>query len=143
MSENLDLIKTYKIDTNTAFIYKNENNSDYPYHVEMDNVKMDFFSEPSKGMIEEKYITILADEMIEKREKEITDNINNIQNADKKIKDLLDLGFSKERALMSVALTNQDKKIKSDTSATSDDWGDMDEGMESTREVDDDFDLDL
>lgn len=84
MSENLDLIKTYKIDTNTAFIYKNENNSDYPYHVEMDNVKMDFFSEPSKGMIEEKYITILADEMIEKREKEITDNINNIQNADKK-----------------------------------------------------------
>lgn len=107
MSENLDLIKTYKIDTNTAFIYKNENNSDYPYHVEMDNVKMDFFSEPSKGMIEEKYITILADEMIEKREKEITDNINNIQNADKKIKDLLDLGFSKERALMSVALTNQ------------------------------------
>lgn len=39
MSENLDLIKTYKIDTNTAFIYKNENNSDYPYHVEMDNVK--------------------------------------------------------------------------------------------------------
>lgn len=48
MSENLDLIKTYKIDTNTAFIYKNENNLDYPYHVEMDNVKMDFFSEPSK-----------------------------------------------------------------------------------------------
>ena len=40
-------------------------------------------------------------------------------------------------------VTDEDKKIKSDTSATSDDWGDMDEGMESTREVDDDFDMEL
>ena len=55
MSENLDLIKTYKIDTNTAFIYKNENNSDYPYHVEMDNIKMDFFSEPSKTSVYKGY----------------------------------------------------------------------------------------
>lgn len=29
MNENLDLIKTYKIDTDTAFIYKNENNSSH------------------------------------------------------------------------------------------------------------------
>lgn len=29
------------------------------------------------------------------------------------------------------------------TDATSDNWGDMDESIELTREVDDDFDLDL
>lgn len=136
MNENLDLIKTYKIDTDIAFIYKNENNSDYPYHVEMDNVKMDFFSEPSKGMIEEKYITILADEMIEKREKEITDNINSIQNADKKIKDLLDLGFSKERALMSVALTNQ--KVQFNGVSHEGQYTDVEE-ISNENELEDDF----
>lgn len=29
------------------------------------------------------------------------------------------------------------------TDATSDDWGDMDESVEVTREVDDDFDMEL
>lgn len=105
--ENKELIKTYKIDGETANIYKNEDNTEFPYRAEIGKVKMDFFLEPSKGMVEETYITILADEMIEKREQEISNNINSIVNVDKKIQDLLDLGFSKERALMSVALTNQ------------------------------------
>lgn len=104
---DLELIKTFKIDGETTNIYKNNNNIDFPYHVEIGNKKIDFPYKPSKEMIEEKYITILADEMIEQREKEITNNINNINNANKKIQDLLDLGFTKERALMTVALTNQ------------------------------------
>lgn len=36
-----------------------------------------------------------------------------------------------------------DEIKKMNTDATSDDWGDMDESVEVTREVDDDFDLEL
>ena len=38
-------------------------------------------------------------------------------------------------------VTDEYKKMNTD--ATFDDWGDMDESVEVTREVDDDFDLDL
>mgnify|MGYP000369239876 CR=1 FL=1 len=36
-----------------------------------------------------------------------------------------------------------DEIKKMNTDATSDDWGDMDESVEVTREVDDDFNLEL
>ena len=36
-----------------------------------------------------------------------------------------------------------DEIKKMNTDATSDDWGDMDESVEVTREVDDDFDMEL
>lgn len=92
-------------DLPTCEVGKNEDETDkFPFFAEMGDIRMTFMIMPTKAAVEERYYTIMAEKEIYGRENEISEDFANVPNSNKKVQELLNLGFSEERAKMNVAL---------------------------------------
>lgn len=110
MEQQADCISRFQFEFGTCELYKGLS-EEYPYTAvltESDKTisRIDYRTKPSQYMIEDDYLTIMADEMIEKREKEIADTIQANPQIEKEADRLAAMGFDKERRLFSLAAMN-------------------------------------
>jgi hypothetical protein len=127
-----------------VILLKDKNDNKYFYSISWEeglteSQENEFYNQPIRVYPYEK-VTINKEELFT-NDKLVADNFNDKKVSLEFVKDILDgEGINMDIETGDI-VTDEYKKINTD--ATSDDWGDMDESVEVTREVDDDFDMEL